>query len=79
MKQFDLNDIKREYDNLRLQAQEYRKQYDRIVANDGHTASGACHRVQLQGQDGGGVPSVEACAVAAGAVHRCTEKDDRWS
>ena len=38
MKQFDLDDIKREYDNLRDQASDYRKQYDRIIANDGHTA-----------------------------------------
>ena len=38
MKQFDLDDIKREYDNLRDQASDYRKQYDRIIANDGHIA-----------------------------------------
>ena len=36
---YDLDDIKREYDNLRNQASDYRKQYDRIIANDGHTVN----------------------------------------
>ena len=38
MKQFDLDDIKREYDNLKSQLEDYEQQYNRIIANDGHTA-----------------------------------------
>lgn len=38
MKNFDLEDIRREYNNLKGQLADYQKQYDRIVANDGHTA-----------------------------------------
>lgn len=33
-----MEDVKREYNNLMAQLKDYEQQYQRIVANDGHTA-----------------------------------------
>ena len=38
MAEFSIEDVKREYNNLRAQLKDYEQQYQRIVANDGHTA-----------------------------------------
>ena len=38
MKEFDLNDVKREYEGLKAQLRDYEKQLERITQNDGHTA-----------------------------------------
>lgn len=38
MTAFNLEDIRKEYDNLKLQLEDYEQQYNRIMANDGHTA-----------------------------------------
>ena len=38
MRSFDINDVRREYVSLRDQLRDYESQYQRITANDGHTA-----------------------------------------